>query len=136
MPDTNTLLSALSRRSCLTAAAKDVVAALSKQRVKVTPQQVYVAQAAMGKKPAKTESPDAAILAAKQLVDKLGSVEKSRKALDVLARLTQIFCQPKTLLPGQLQEATIVANRNISAWPREFATMQRTGQNNRQSAFA
>jgi hypothetical protein len=70
------------------APAKDVVAALSKQRVKVTPQQVYMTRTALGKKPAKTDSPYAALLAAKQLVDKLGSVAKAREALDVLAKLT------------------------------------------------
>ncbi len=69
------------------APAKEVVAALSKQRVKVTPQQVYMVKTAMGKKPAKGKSPYEALLVAKQLVDKLGSVEKAREALDVLAKL-------------------------------------------------
>jgi hypothetical protein len=70
------------------APAKKVVAVLSKQRVKVTPQQVYMVRTALGKKPSKGNSPYAALLAAKQLVDKLGSVEKAREALNVLAKLT------------------------------------------------
>ena len=67
--------------------AKEVVAALAKQRVRVTPQQVYMAKTAMGKQPSKGDSPYSAILAAKLLVDKLGSVEKAKEALDVLAKL-------------------------------------------------
>ena len=68
--------------------AKEVVSILAKQRVRVTPQQVYMAKAAMGKQPSKDDSPYSEILAAKQLVDKLGSVQKAREALDVLAKLT------------------------------------------------
>ena len=67
--------------------AKDVVAVLSHHRIKVTPQQVYMAKSAVGKQKPSAGSPYAAILAAKQLVDKLGSIEKAREALDVLAKL-------------------------------------------------
>ena len=70
------------------APAKEVMAVLSKQRVKVTPQQVYMVKMQLGKRPAKANSPYASLLTAKQLVDKLGSVEKAREALDVLAKLT------------------------------------------------
>lgn len=44
--------------------AKDVVAVLSRQRVKVPRQQVDMTKAAMGKQPAKGKSPYEAILAA------------------------------------------------------------------------
>lgn len=70
------------------ATAKEVVAALAAQRTRVTPQQVYMVKTALGKKPAKANSPYEALLAAKLLVDKLGSVAKAREALDVLAKLT------------------------------------------------
>lgn len=53
----------------------------------MTPQQVYMAKAAMGKQASNGTSPHSAILAAKQLVDKLGSVEKAKDALNVLATL-------------------------------------------------
>ena len=70
------------------ASAKEVVGALAKGRVKVTPQQVYAVKASLGKQKGSPESPYAAILAAKQLVDKLGSVAKAKEALDVLAKLS------------------------------------------------
>jgi hypothetical protein len=71
-------------------APKDVIAALKAQRVKVTPQQVYMAKTQLGKSKGskRDSSPYASLLAAKQLVDKLGSVDKAREALDVLAKLT------------------------------------------------
>ena len=70
------------------ASAKDVVHALAKQRVRVTPQQVYTVKGSLGKQQPTGESPYAAILAAKQLVDALGSVAKAKEALDVLAKLS------------------------------------------------
>ena len=54
----------------------------------LTPQQVYMAKASLGKQKPSGSSPYAAILAAKTLVDKLGSVAKAKEALDVLAKLT------------------------------------------------
>lgn len=42
----------------------------------------------LGKQKPTGESPYAAILAAQQLVDKLGSVAKAKEALDVLAKLS------------------------------------------------
>ena len=69
------------------APAKEVVAALAAQRTRVTPQQVYMVKAQLGKQQDSGTSSYAAILVAKQLVDKLGSVEAAKEALDVLAKL-------------------------------------------------
>jgi len=76
------------------AKAKEIVAALAAQKVKVTPGQVYNLKSTMGKpasgngKPAaKKASGFESLIQAKKLADAMGGVDKARAALDVLARL-------------------------------------------------
>lgn len=66
------------------ASAKEVVAALAKQRVRVTPQQVYNVKTTTAKPKADGY---ASLVKAKRLADAMGGVEKARAALAVLAKL-------------------------------------------------
>jgi len=66
------------------ATAKEVVAMLAAQRVRVSPAQVYNFQATMAKP---KDNGFASLIKAKKLADAMGGVQKARTALDVWARL-------------------------------------------------
>ena len=66
------------------ASAKEIVEVLARQRVRVSPAQVYNAKAGMAKP---KDSGYASLIKAKRLADAMGGVEEARRVLDVLARL-------------------------------------------------
>jgi hypothetical protein len=66
------------------ASAKEIVAALAAQRVRVSPAQVYNAKAAMAKP---KDNGYSSLIKAKRLADAMGGVEEARRALEVLERL-------------------------------------------------
>jgi hypothetical protein len=70
------------------ASAKEIIAKLKAQRVRVTPAHVYNVRAAMenGTKKQKLSGYEA-LFQAKRLADAMGGIDKARAALDVLARL-------------------------------------------------
>jgi len=66
------------------ASAKEIVQALSKQRVRVSLAQVYNVKATTAKPKVNGY---ASLIQAKKLVDAMGGVEQARAALDALAKL-------------------------------------------------
>lgn len=72
------------------ASAKEVVAALAAQRVRVSPAQVYNIKST-GAKPGRPGRPQASgydsLVQAKKLADAMGGIDEARRALDVLAKL-------------------------------------------------
>ena len=70
------------------ATAKEIVATLAAQRVRVTPAHVYNLKSKMGKPQASGSAGSyARLIQAKKLADAMGGVEKAKAALDVLAKL-------------------------------------------------
>jgi hypothetical protein len=70
------------------ASAKEIIATLAAQRVRVTPAHVYALKAKMSRPKAKQSANGyASLIEAKKLADALGGVAKAREALAVLANL-------------------------------------------------
>ena len=72
------------------ASAKEVVAALAAQRIRVTPAQVYNIKSISSKpgKPGRLKASGYdSLVQAKKLADAMGGIDEARRALDVLAKL-------------------------------------------------
>jgi len=69
------------------ATAKEIVATLKAQRVRVSTAQVYNVKAAMSKTGNGKRGKYEDLIQAKKLADALGGIDKARAALDVLAKL-------------------------------------------------
>jgi hypothetical protein len=93
------------KKQGIATAPKDVIAALKKQGITVAPAQVSNIRTSLkggakktktakgkrpGRKPGATNASVSidALIAAKKLVDRMGGVDKARRALDVLAQLS------------------------------------------------